>query len=121
MLLAPGDGALAVLLGMEPGLSVVAQVGGGEDLQGVAVLACPDVALVDDVGSVRALAEAVPECRVLVLATSARPGLVSAALAAGAAGVVLRDGPVPDLTTAIHRALTGETTVDPALSPPAGP
>ncbi|MEV7418492.1 DNA-binding response regulator [Streptomyces sp. NPDC089919] len=115
MLLSPPDPALAVLLGLEPDLMVVAQVPAGDDLGAAALTACPEVALVSDVAAVRALLAEAPDCRTLVLATSAHPGAVAAALAAGAAGYVLRDGPVSDLAAAIRRTLYGETVVDPAL------
>ncbi|MFJ7154552.1 DNA-binding response regulator [Streptomyces sp. NPDC101118] len=120
VLLAPADRALAVLLGMEPDIDVVAQVRAGDDLAAAAIMCRPEVALVDEVSAVSAVLAEVPECRVLVLATSAHPGLAGRALAAGAAGLVLRDGPVPDLAEAIRRASTGETVVDPALGDPAG-
>ncbi|MGW2119923.1 hypothetical protein ACWCPH_32010, partial [Streptomyces zhihengii] len=41
-----------------------------------------------------------------------------AGVVTGAAGVLVKDGPVEDLTEAIRRVLTGETVVDPALSAP---
>ena len=40
-------GALALLLGMEPDLEVVAQVGSGDEVLGAALEQRPDVALLD--------------------------------------------------------------------------
>lgn len=118
-------GALALLLGMEAGLTVVAQAARGDEVVDAALLCRPDVALLDvelpGIGGVEAAAalrEEVPDCRVLILARSGRADPVRRALEAGAAGVLVKDGPVEDLTEAIRRVLTGETVVDPALSAP---
>uniref|UniRef100_A0AAU2K3Q7 DNA-binding response regulator n=1 Tax=Streptomyces sp. NBC_00049 TaxID=2903617 RepID=A0AAU2K3Q7_9ACTN len=104
VLLDPQNPALALRLGLQPDIEVV------RDL-----MARPAVALVEDVAAVTAVLAEDPECRVLVLTGSAHPGLAAAALAAGAAGLVLRDGPVEDLADSVRRASTGETVVDPAL------
>ncbi|MFE6842332.1 DNA-binding response regulator [Streptomyces sp. NPDC057686] len=126
VLLAEGPGthagALAVLLGLEPDLDVVAQVAPGADVGAAALTACPAVALLDadrpDVlAEVAAVCGEAPECRVLLLAGSARPGLVEGALASGAAGVVLRDGPPGALADAVRRAVTGEAVTDPTFEP----
>ncbi|WP_328930256.1 DNA-binding response regulator [Streptomyces sp. NBC_00190] len=107
VLLDPPNPALALQLGLQPDIEVVRDT-----------LARPAVALVEEAGAVPGLLAEDPECRVLVLAGSARPGLLPAALAAGAAGLVLRDGPVEDLADAIRRASMGETVIDPALGAP---
>ncbi|WTU37632.1 DNA-binding response regulator [Streptomyces sp. NBC_00069] len=126
VLLAEGPGtsagALAVLLELEPDLDVVARVAPGADVGAAALTACPAVALVDAdrpevLAEVAAVCREAPECRVVLLAGSARPGLVEGALAAGAAGVVLRDDPPGALADAVRRAVTGEVVTDPTLEP----
>ncbi|MFE2288919.1 DNA-binding response regulator [Streptomyces sp. NPDC059443] len=107
VLLAPPNPALAVLLGLQPDIEVVASA-----------LARPAVALTESVDSVPGLLADDPECRVLVLTGSAHPGLAEAVLAVGGAGLVLRDGPVEDLADAVRRASRGETVIDPALTGP---
>ncbi|MFJ3878097.1 DNA-binding response regulator [Streptomyces sp. NPDC090077] len=107
VLLEPPDPALALLLGLQPDIEVVDSP-----------MARPEVALVEEVGAVTALLAEDPECRVLVTARSAHPGLPEAALAAGAVGLVLRDGPVEDLADCLRRASMGETVIDPALAGP---
>ncbi|MFF0202741.1 DNA-binding response regulator [Streptomyces sp. NPDC005017] len=116
-------GALAVLLGMEPDLDVVAQVAGGDAIVDAALVHRPDVALVDielpgmsGLDAAAALRDEVPDCRVLILATFAGPDRLRLALEAGAAGFLVKDGPLEDLTAAIRRVLTGETVIDPALA-----
>ncbi|MET9961525.1 DNA-binding response regulator [Streptomyces sp. NPDC006326] len=107
VLLFPPNPALALRLGLQPDIEVVPSA-----------LARPAVALVEDAASVPGLLAEDPECRVLVLTGSAHPGLREAVLAAGAAGLVLRDGPLEDLADAIRRASRGETVIDPSLTGP---
>ncbi|UQX00956.1 DNA-binding response regulator [Streptomyces sp. RerS4] len=107
VLLEPPNPALALRLGLQPDIEVV-----------TSTLARPAVALVEEPAAVAALLADEPECRVLVMAGSARPGLREAVLATGAAGLVLRDGPVEELADCLRRASRGETVVDPALGGP---
>lgn len=116
-------GALALLLGMEPDIEVVAQVTAGDRIVDAALVHRPDVALLglelpglSGLDAAAALRAEAPDCRVLLLTTFARPGLLHRALEAGAAGFLVKDGPVDELTSAIRRVLTGETVVDPALA-----
>ncbi|MEV7086817.1 response regulator transcription factor [Streptomyces sp. NPDC093085] len=116
-------GALALLLGMEPDMEVVAQVGRGDAIVGTALTSRPDVALLDielpglsGLDAAAALRAEVPECRVLILTTFGRPGYLRRAMDAGAAGFLVKDGPVEELAAAIRAVLTGETVVDPALA-----
>lgn len=115
--------ALALLLGMEPGFDVVAQVADGDRVVDAALTARPDVALLEvglpGLGGLDAAAllrDEVPDCRVLILASSAGPGNLRRAMEAGAVGFLVKDGPVGDLVKAVRRVLTGETVIDPALA-----
>jgi DNA-binding NarL/FixJ family response regulator len=58
--------------------------------------------------------------RVAVYTADADERVVSAALAAGADAVVLKEAPLPDLIRALEAALDGRTYVDPALAPLGG-
>lgn len=116
-------GGLALLLGMEADLDVVAQVGRGDEVTRTALLMRPDVALLDvdlpGLSGLEAAAELrdeAPDCRVVILTPSARPGYLRRALAAGVVGFLVKDGPVEELARAIRRVLTGETVIDPALA-----
>ncbi|MFE3743721.1 response regulator [Streptomyces sp. NPDC059096] len=116
-------GALALLLGMEADLEVVAQVARGDAIVDAALTSRPDVALLDielpglsGLDAAAALRTEVPECRVLILTTFGRPGYLRRAMEAGAAGFLVKDGPVEELAAAIRRVLTGETVIDPALA-----
>ncbi|MGW2231993.1 response regulator transcription factor [Streptomyces formicae] len=116
-------GALALLLGMEPDIEVVAQVGAGDEIVSAALDSRPDVALLDielpnrsGLDAAADLREECPDCRVLILTTFGRPGYLRRAMEAGAVGFLVKDGPVEDLAEAIRRALRGETVIDPALA-----
>ncbi|MER6751537.1 response regulator transcription factor [Streptomyces fungicidicus] len=116
-------GALALLLGMEPDIEVVAQVAAGDVIVDAALAHRPDVALLDielpgmsGLDAAAELRERAPECRVLILTTFGRPGYLRRAMDAGAAGFLVKDGPVEELASAVRRVLAGETVVDPVLA-----
>ncbi|MDX2558586.1 response regulator transcription factor [Streptomyces sp. TX20-6-3] len=116
-------GALALLLGMEHDMEVVAQVGRGDEIVDAALLARPDVALLDielpgrsGLDAAADLRTEAPDCRVLILTTFGRPGYLRRAMEAGAAGFLVKDGPVEELAASIRQVLRGETVIDPALA-----
>ena len=116
-------GALAVLLDLEDDLEVVAQVADGAEIVPTALEVVPDVALLDielphvsGLEAAAALAEALPACRVVMVTTFGRPGYLQRAMAAGAAGFLVKDGPVEGLAEAIRKVAGGATVVDPELA-----
>jgi two-component system response regulator DesR len=116
-------GALATLLGLEPDLEVVAEVGRGDEVVAAARASRPDVALLDvempgldGIAAARELRAAVPSCRVLVVTTFGRPGYLRRALEAGASGFVVKDTPARQLADAVRRVHAGLRVVDPALA-----
>ncbi|MYQ44640.1 response regulator [Streptomyces sp. SID4985] len=116
-------GALALLLGLEDDIEVVAQVGTGDAIVPAALEHRPDVALLDielpgmsGLDAAAELRKQVPGCRVLILTTFGRPGYLRRAMEAGAAGFLVKDGPVEELAQVVRRVLAGETVVDPALA-----
>jgi two-component system response regulator DesR len=116
-------GALAVLLGLEPDMDVVAQVSDGAAILPTARDVRPDVALLDIElpnlsgleAAPRLLAE-LPECRVVMVTTFSRPGYLQRAMAAGAHGFLVKDGPAEGLADSIRRVCAGHTVVDPELA-----
>ncbi|GAB3895183.1 response regulator [Microbispora bryophytorum] len=116
-------GALALLLGLEEDIEVVAQVGHGDEVVDTALRTRPDVALLDiempgrgGLDSAADLREHLPGCAVLILTTFGRPGYLRRAMEAGARGFLVKDGPVEDLADAVRRVLRGERVIDPALA-----
>lgn len=116
-------GALALLLGLEDDIEVVAQVADGAAVLDAARESRPNVALLDiempGRGGLEAAAELhveLPDCRIVIVTTFGRPGYLRRAMEAGASGFLVKDGPVEDLADAIRRVLAGEQVVDPALA-----
>ncbi|MEU7774861.1 response regulator transcription factor [Micromonospora taraxaci] len=116
-------GALAALLSLEPDLTVVAEVGRGDEVVPEALSSAPDVALLDvempgldGIAATTALRAAMPTCRVLVVTTFGRPGYLRRAMEAGASGFVVKDTPARQLADAVRRVHAGLRVVDPTLA-----
>ena len=116
-------GALAALLDLEPDLTVVAEVGSGDRVVSAAAEHEPDVALLDvempgmdGIEATRALKQARPTTRVLIVTTFGRPGFLRRALQAGADGFVVKDTPARQLADAVRRVHAGLRVVDPVLA-----
>lgn len=116
-------GALKALISLEDDLTVVADVGRGDEVVAAAIAARPDVALldiempgIDGLAAARALHDALPSCRSLILTTFGRPGLVRKAIESGAHGYLLKDAPDYELARAIRRCAAGESIFEPSLA-----
>jgi two-component system, NarL family, response regulator DesR len=116
-------GAMAALLDMEPDLTVVAEVGRGDEVLSAVRDNAVDVALLDvempgldGVAAARELHRAAPGCRVLMVTTFGRAGYLRQAMAAGASGFIVKDTPARQLADAVRRVHAGLRVVDPALA-----
>lgn len=115
--------ALALLLGLEDDIEVVAQVGRGDQVLPAALESDPDIALLDielpgrsGLEAAADLRAGLPSCKVLIVTTFGRPGYLRRAMEAGASGFLVKDGPIEDLIAAIRRILAGGQVIDPALA-----
>ncbi len=116
-------GALSALLGLEPDLEVVAEVGSGDAVLPAVLEHRPDVALLDvempgldGISATAAVRRAAPDTRVLIVTTFGRPGYLRRALQAGASGFVVKDTPAAQLADAVRRVHAGLRVVDPGLA-----
>ena len=116
-------GAMAALLDLEPDLTVVAEVGRGDQVVAAVRDCAVDVALLDvempgldGVAAARELRRAAPGCRVLMVTTFGRAGYLRQAMAAGARGFIVKDTPARQLADAVRRVHAGLRVVDPALA-----
>jgi two-component system, NarL family, response regulator DesR len=116
-------GAIAALLGLEPDLEVVAEVGSGDAAVDAVLEHSPDVALLDvempgldGIQAAAVIRERSPGTRVLMVTTFGRPGYLKRALTAGASGFVVKETPAAQLADAVRRVHQGLRVVDPALA-----
>lgn len=116
-------GALSALLSREKDIEVVAEVGRGDEVVQTANASQPDVALLDiempgldGLAAARALHEALPSCRSVILTTFGRSGYLRRAMESGAVGFLLKDAPAAELAIALRRVMSGERVVDPDLA-----
>ncbi len=116
-------GAMAALLDLESDLSVVAQVGRGDEVVEAARESGADVCLLDiempgltGLEVAERLRSELPAVRSLIVTTFGRPGYVRRALDAGAAGFVVKDTPARELADAVRRVHAGLRVVDPTLA-----
>ncbi|MFF9066287.1 DNA-binding response regulator [Streptomyces sp. NPDC014891] len=116
-------GALVALLGLEPDMDVVAEVGRGDAVVPAALAHRPTVAVLDiempgmdGLAAARALGDTLPECRILILTVLGRPEVLRSALAARVNGFMLKDAPPDRLADAVRRVAAGEHVIDPQLA-----
>ena len=112
-------GALRALLDLEEDLEVVAEVGRGDAVVEAAREHRPDVALLDiempggdGIEAARALADALPGVRAVILTTFGRPGFLRRAMEVGAAGFLVKDAPVAELARGIRAVMAGQRVID---------
>lgn len=116
-------GALAALLGLEPDLEVVGEVGRGDEVLDACRTHRPDVVLMDvempGIDGLEASAQvraALPDVKILVVTTFGRPGFLRRAMQAGVQGFVVKDTPARQLADAVRRVHAGLRVVDPQLA-----
>jgi DNA-binding NarL/FixJ family response regulator len=105
-----------------PGLAVVAEADGADAALRAAAEHSPDLVLMDiglrgasGIDTTRTLRAQHPRVRVLVLSMHNGAEVVRDALAAGAAGYVLKDSPAEEIVQAIHAVMAGQPHLSPGL------
>ncbi len=113
---------LVALLGLLPGITVVAQAADGDSALALTCEHTPDVVLMDvrmpgldGVGATRQLAQSHPEVAVVVLTSHAEDDTVQAALAAGARGFLTKSAGRVQIAQAILAAAAGLSPMDPQV------
>jgi two-component system response regulator DesR len=115
--------ALSTLLELEDDMTVVAEVGRGDEVVAEAARSMPDVILLDielpgrsGLDLIAELIETVPGCAVIIVTTFGRPGYLKRALEAGARGFLVKDDPVEELADSIRSVVSGRIVVNPLLA-----
>jgi DNA-binding NarL/FixJ family response regulator len=113
---------LVMLLGLSPGIEVVAAAADGDEALQLARLHTPDVVLMDlrmprtdGVQATRHILAELPSTRVIVLTTYADDDSVFAALEAGARGYLTKDATAAEIQRAIQTVYAGEALLDPSV------
>jgi DNA-binding NarL/FixJ family response regulator len=114
---------LAAILGTDPEIEVVGLAGNGQQARDMLPEAQPDLVLMDlkmpvlnGVQATRRLRHKYPAIRVLVLTTYAADDWVLDAIAAGAAGYLLKDTRRAELLDAIKGTAQGRSYLDPSVA-----
>jgi DNA-binding NarL/FixJ family response regulator len=113
---------LVMLLGLSPGLEVVAAAADGDEAIQLAMRYRPDVVLMDlrmprcdGVTATRRILQESPAIRVIVLNTYADDESVFGALEAGARGYLTKDATAAEIQHAIRTVFAGEALLDPSV------
>ncbi|EXG82426.1 response regulator transcription factor [Cryptosporangium arvum] len=116
-------GALTALLGLEADMTVVGEVGRGDEIVPTALRTRPDVAIIDidlpvldGLSAAREMHARLPSCRTLILTGLDRPGTLRRALSLSVSGFLLKDSPYERLVQAVREVASGRRVVDPQLA-----
>lgn len=114
---------LIMLFGTVEGVDVVAQAAHGDEALAVlrakridVVLADAKMPVMDGIELVRQCAQSHPGLPVLVLTTFDEPDIVRGAIAAGAAGFLLKDTSIESLAEAVRAVADGGLVIDPRVA-----
>ncbi len=114
---------LRAFLRLQEGIEVVGEAASAADAIRVASTSSPDVVLLDlvmpggdGVGAIRDLIDAAPDVRVLVLTSFADDTQIFAAMAAGAAGYLLKDIDPAALADGIRDVHAGRPALHPSVA-----
>ena len=107
----------------QPGISVVAQAGSGDEAVRLAQEFVPDVVLMDlvmpgmdGVEATRKVKNASPRTQIIILTSFHQDEYIFPALQAGAISFLLKDVKATELLEAIRRAARGEATLHPRIA-----
>jgi two-component system, NarL family, response regulator LiaR len=114
---------LRAFLRLQEGINVVGEAASADEALRVAETVSPDVVLLDlvmpggdGIGAIRHILEVAPSTRVLVLTSFADDAQVFAAMAAGAAGYLLKDVDPQALADAIRDVHEGRPALHPSVA-----
>ncbi|MGQ0616776.1 MAG: response regulator [Acidimicrobiia bacterium] len=114
---------LIMVLESEDGIDVVAEAEDGEDAIRKAEESAPDVVLMDvrmprmsGIEATRAIADAVPTARILMLTVSDEEEDLYEAVKAGATGYLLKEISIEEVANAIRAVVTGQSLISPSMA-----
>lgn len=115
-------GALGALLDLEEDMEIVGQALNGQEALDLIKRLQPNLCLLDIEMPVKngldvaeELNRVMPECKVIILTTFARPGYFERAIKIGVQGYLLKDGSIEELAAAIRNVMKGKRIFSPEL------
>lgn len=114
---------LVMVLESEEGMEIVGEAEDGEQAIRQAEALAPDVVLMDvrmprvrGIEATRAIAEAVPSTRILMLTVSDEEDDLYEAIKAGAAGYLLKEISIEEVAAAIRSVVSGQSLISPSMA-----
>jgi two-component system NarL family response regulator len=114
---------LIMVLESEDGIEVVGEAEDGDDAVSSAIDLAPDVVLMDvrmprlsGIEATRAIAEAVPSAKILMLTVSDEEEDLYDAIKAGATGYLLKEISIEEVATAIRAVVSGQSLISPSMA-----
>src|SRR5436305_7246609 len=114
---------LIMVLESEEGIDVVAEAEDGEEAISKAEEAAPDVVLMDvrmprmsGIEATRAIADAVPTTKILMITVSDEEEDLYEAVKAGATGYLLKEISIEEVANAIRAVVTGQSLISPSMA-----
>lgn len=115
--------ALAMMLGLEEDIEVVAEAASGPEAVAMAMAHQPDVAVLDlqmpgldGIAVAAELRSVVPNCAVMIVTSHGRPGYLKKALTTGVRGFLPKTVSAPVLAQVVRSVHAGGRYVDPELA-----
>jgi DNA-binding NarL/FixJ family response regulator len=116
-------GGLTMILGTDPGIEVVGQAGDGIEGTTLAATLAPDVVLLDvrmpkrsGIEACVAIKEAVPSAKIIMLTVSDEEADLYEAVKSGAAGYLLKDSSIDEVTQAVRVVADGQSLISPSMA-----
>ena len=114
---------LTMLLSVEEGIDVVGEAGDGIEGTELAASAAPDVVLLDvrmpkrtGIEACKAIKEAVPSAKIIMLTVSDEEADLYEAVKSGAAGYLLKDSSIEEVAQAVRVVADGQSLISPSMA-----
>lgn len=114
---------MTMLLGIEPGIEVVGEAGDGVEGTELAISTAPDVVLLDvrmprrsGIETCKAIKEAVPSARIVMLTSSDEESDLYEAVKNGASGYLLKDSSIEEVAQGIRVVADGQSLISPMMA-----
>jgi DNA-binding NarL/FixJ family response regulator len=114
---------ITMLLASDDGIEVVGEAGDGVEATEIAAATAPDVVLLDvrmprrsGIEACRAIKEAVPSAKILMLTMSDEEADLYEAVKSGAAGYLLKDSSLEEVNNAVRVVADGQSLISPSMA-----